>query len=171
MISQKMQDAINAQINREMYSAYLYLSMASWCESHDLPGFANWMVVQAKEELIHSQMMFKFVLDRDGRVLLQPIGGPKTEWDSSVAVFQEVLEHEQSVTRHIHELVDIATGEKDHATANFLQWFVSEQVEEEASARAVLQQVRLVGDAPGGLFLVDRELARRVFTVPAAAAE
>lgn len=169
MLSEKMQDALNAQMNRELYSSYLYLSMAAWCETQDLPGFANWLFIQAKEELLHVEKFYRYIIERDGTVQLRPIDGPRTAWDAPVSVFEETLEHERLVTRHIHELVDLAAGERDHATLNFLQWFVSEQVEEEASAKAVLQKVRLVGAAPGGLFMVDRELAQRVFVAPPAA--
>jgi ferritin len=168
MLSKTMQDALNAQINRELFSSYLYLSMAGWCEAQDLPGFANWMFVQAKEELLHVEKFYRYLIERDGTVELRPIEGPQTSWDSTVDVFAQTLDHERFVTKNIHDLVDLATSERDHATLNFLQWFVAEQVEEEASAKAVLQKVKMIGSAPGGLFMLDRELAARVFTPPAA---
>lgn len=166
MLSERMQKALNAHMNHEIYSSYLYLSMAGWCEDQDLPGFANWFFIQAKEELLHVERFYRHVIGRDGRVLLQPVAGPGTAWESPVAVFTEALDHERGVSKAINGLVDIANEEKDHATNNFLQWFVAEQVEEEASAKEVLQKVKLIAGAPGGLFMIDRELAQRVFTPP-----
>lgn len=168
MISAKMQETLNNQINSEFYSAYLYLSMAAYFKSTNLDGFANWMRVQSQEELIHAMKMYDHVLERDGRVALQPLKGPETEWSSPLAAFQAAYKHEQSVTAMINKLVDMAVQEKDHATNNFLQWFVSEQVEEEASANEVVQKLKLMKDAPGGLFMLDRELGQRVFTMPPA---
>ncbi len=169
MISEKMQDALNTQINKELYSAYLYLSMAAYCESINLKGFANWMTVQVQEELSHARKFFDFVNERGGRVNLQPIDGPPTEWKSTLAVFEHVYEHEQMVTGLINGLVRLAREENDYATEAALQWFVTEQVEEEASAVAVVEQLKLAGDKGGGLFMLDRELGTRVFTPPAAA--
>lgn len=170
MLSDRMQEALNAQLNRELYSSYLYLAMAAWCEDQDLPGFANWLYVQAKEELLHVEKFYQYIQERDGRVLLRPVAGPRTEWDSPVEVFEDTLNHEREVSRFIHDLVDLAGEEKDHPTHNFLQWFVAEQVEEEASAKEVLQKVKLVASAPGGLFMVDRELAQRTLNLPPAGA-
>lgn len=168
MISKKMQDALNGQVNAELYSAYLYLSMESWCKSKNLNGFANWMRVQTQEEMLHVMKIYDFIDERGGRITLKAIDGPPTEWDSPLAVFEAVYEHEQKVSGLINSLVDLAIKEKDHATNTFLQWFVSEQVEEEASADQVVQQLKMIGDAPGGIFLFDRELGQRVFTPPAA---
>jgi ferritin len=170
MLSDKMQKALNGQLNAELYSAYLYLSMSAYFAAEDLPGFANWMRVQTQEELVHALKFFDFVNERGGRVTLGPIEGPPTAWDSAQAAFEHVLAHEQKVTGLINELVTLAAEEKDHATHNFLQWFVAEQVEEESSANAVLQKVKLAGDAGGGVLMVDAELATRVFTPPAAEA-
>jgi ferritin len=170
MLSDKMEKALNGQLNAELYSAYLYLSMAAYFEAAALPGFANWMRVQVQEELLHATKFFDYVNGRDGRVTLAAIDGPPTEWDSPPAAFQHVLAHEQKVTGLIDGLVNLAAAEKDHGTHNFLQWFVGEQVEEESSANAVLQKVKLAGDSGGGMFMVDRELATRVFTPPAAPA-
>jgi len=171
VLSDKMQEALNKQINAELYSSYLYLAMSAYFESTDMPGAANWMRCQAQEELLHAMKFFTFVNERDGRVLLSGVEGPQTEWASPLEVFQHVYQHEQHVTSLINGLATLAQQEGDHATSFFLQWFINEQVEEEASARAVLQQLKLVGDSGHGLFAIDRELATRVFVMPAPATE
>jgi len=167
MLTPRMQDALNKQINAEMYSAYLYLAMSAHFTSTSLPGFANWMKVQAQEEMTHAMKLYDFVNERGGRVALAPIDGPPTEWKSPLATFEAVFAHEQKVTGLINGLVNLAIEEKDHASNIFLQWFVSEQVEEEASADEVVQQLRLMGDAKHGLFMIDRELGQRAFSAPA----
>jgi ferritin len=169
MLSEKMQKALNGQLNAELYSAYLYLSMSAYFESLNLAGFANWMKVQAQEETVHAMKFYAHINERAGRVKLGAVEGPALEWDSPLAAFEAAYAHEQKVTGLINDLVNIANGETDHATEIFLQWFVTEQVEEEASADAVVQQLKLVGDAPGGLFMLDRELGQRVFTPPTTA--
>ena len=169
MLSEKMQKALNDQINAELYSAYLYLSMSAYFESLNLGGFANWMKVQAQEETVHAMKLYAYTNERGGRVKLGAVEAPPWEWDSPLAVFEAAYQHEQKVTGLINDLVKTAKGENDHATEIFLQWFVTEQVEEEASADAVVQQIKLVGDAPGGLFMLDRELGQRVFTPPTTA--
>ncbi len=169
MISNKMEEALNGQVNAEMYSAYLYLSMESYFRSLNLSGFANWMRVQVQEELMHAIKIYDFVNECGGRVTLKAIEGPPTKWESPLAVFEAVYAHEQKVTGLINELVDLAIKEKDHATNTFLQWFVNEQVEEEDSADQVVQKLKMIKNDPGGLFLVDRELGQRVFTPPVAA--
>lgn len=166
MLKPRMQDALNEQINKEYYSAYLYLSMSSYFESVNLSGFAKWMNAQYQEEIQHVLKFFRYIVERGGRVLLQPIEGPPTEWDSPLAAFEAAYGHEVLVTGLINDLVDLAVAEHDHATNNFLQWFIEEQVEEEASTDGVVQQLKLAGDG-GGLFLLDRELGQRVFTPPA----
>jgi len=171
MISKKMEEALNEQVNAEMYSAYLYLSMESYFKSKNMNGFANWMRVQTQEEMAHAMKIYEFIDERGGRIVLKAIEGPPTQWDSPLAVFEVVYEHEQKVTGLINDLVDLAIKEKDHATNSFLQWFVSEQVEEEASADAAIQQLKMVESAPGGMFMLDRELGQRVFTPPAAQGE
>lgn len=171
MISRKMEQALNDQVNAELYSSYLYLSMNSYFESINLPGFANWMKVQAQEELVHAMKIYDFVNERNGRNLLKAIDKPPTEWKSPLNIFEEVLKHEQKVTALINNLVNLSTDEKDHATTSFLQWFINEQVEEEASADAVLQQLKLMENAPGGLFMLDNQLAQRVFTPPPAGSQ
>lgn len=167
MLSEKMQEALNTQINKELYSSYLYLSMAAWCESVNLGGFANWMTIQAREEVTHTEKFFGYLNERGGRVLLQPIEGPPVEWGSVLEVFQQVLEHERLVTGLIHGLVKLARSEDDYATEAFLQWFVSEQVEEEATASGVVEKLKLAGEKGSGLFMLDREMGTRVFTPPA----
>ena len=161
MIDGRMQEALNKHINAELYSSYLYLSMSAYFQSVNLAGFAHWMRVQAREELSHAMKFYDHVLERGGTVALQPVEAPPPRWDSPLAVFEEAYRHEQKVTGLINQLVDDAVQTRDHATNNFLQWFVSEQVEEEASAEAIVQKLRLVGDAPGGLFVLDHELGGR----------
>ena len=168
MLSEKMEAALNEQINAEMYSAYLYLSMASYFQSLSLGGFAAWMRVQAQEEMVHAMKIYDFVNERGGRVILKAVEAPQTEWDSPLAAFEGVYLHEQKVTGLINDLVELALEEHDHATNIFLQWFVTEQVEEEDSANGVVQKIKLMGDARGGLFMLDRELGQRTFNAPAA---
>ena len=171
MLNNDMEKALNAQVNAEMYSAYLYLSMSAYFQSKSLGGFASWMRVQAQEEMVHAMKLYDFINERGGRVILAPIEAPPTEWDSPLATFEAVYEHEQKVTGLINELVELALEKHDHATNIFLQWFVSEQVEEEDSANDVVEKIKLVGDAKGGLFMLDRELGQRVFTPPAETSE
>ncbi len=161
MLSDKMLEELNNQINAELYSSYMYVSMSAYCESIDMGGFATWLRMQAQEEVEHAAKIFGYVVERGGRVLLQPIEGPPTEWDSPLAVFEATYEHERKVTAMIDSLVDLAAEEKDHATSAFLQWFVTEQVEEEASADAIVKKLQMVSDAPGGLFMLNRELGQR----------
>ncbi len=168
MLTDKMEKAINGQINAELYSAYLYLAMAAWFEEQDLPGFAGWMRIQVQEEQFHAMKMFDHVLERGGRIDLGAIEAPPGEWKSPLDVFKATLEHEQKVTGLINDLVYLARGEKDNATEIFLQWFVNEQVEEENSARAIVGQLKLIEGSPQALFLMDRESGQRVFTPPAA---
>jgi ferritin len=156
-----MQEALNRHANAEFYSSYLYLSMSAYFQSVNLAGFAHWMRVQAREELAHGMKFFDHVIERGGRAALQPVEAPPARWDSPLAAFEDAYRHEQKVTGLINQLVDEAVQTRDHATNNFLQWFVSEQVEEEASVDAIVQRLKLVGDAPGGLFMIDHELAER----------
>ena len=163
-MNEKMSNALNEQINAEFYSSYLYVSMASYCKRLNLDGFVRWMEVQALEEVTHAMKFFSFVNERGGRVELKPIAGPPVSWDSPLAVFEGVYEHEVKVTGLIYDLVNLAMELKDHAAVNFLQWFVNEQVEEETSADSIVQKLRLIGSDGGGLYLLDQELGRRVFT-------
>lgn len=171
MISKKMQDALNAQINAELYSAYLYLSMAAHFDAINLKGFANWMRVQEREENFHAMKFFDYVLSRQGKVALAAIDAPPTRWKNPLDVFEAVYEHEQKVTSLINKLATLAQKEDDHATGVLLHWFINEQVEEEANADALVQKLKLIGDNSSGLFLLDQELAARVFTPPAAGAQ
>ena len=171
MISKKMEGALNVQVNAELYSAYLYLSMESYFKSLNLNGFANWMRVQTQEEVSHAMKIYDFINERGGRALLKGIEGPPTKWKSPLAVFETAYAHEQKVTGLINDLVDLAIKEKDHATNSFLQWFVNEQVEEEASADEIVQQLKMMENAPGGMFMLDRELGQRIFAPPAAEGE
>jgi ferritin len=167
MLDEKMQKSLNYQLNRELYSGYLYLAMAAYFEDQDLPGFGNWMRIQAQEELSHGMRLYDYLVQRGGRVLLAEIETPQKEWDSPLAAFEHVYEHEQLVTGLINDLVDLAIELKDHATNNFLQWFVAEQVEEEESASGVLQKVKMTGESGRALYMLDQELAQRVFHPPA----
>lgn len=167
MIKERVLKGLNYQLNAELYSAYLYLSMEAYFESIDLSGFANWMRIQAQEELTHAMKFYDYIAQRGARIVLSSIEEPPSEWQSPQAVFEHVYKHEQKVTGLINSLVDLAMSESDHATTNFLQWFVAEQVEEEESASGVLQRVKLAGDSTGGLFMLDSELGKRVFTPPA----
>jgi len=165
-----MVDAINKQINAELWSAYIYYAMAAWLEDNDLPGMGAWMKAQVQEELFHADKFFSFVTERGGRVVLSPIDDPGKDWESAAAVFEHAYEHEQWVTSNINGLMDLAIELKDHATASFLQWYVDEQVEEEANTSTVAQQLRMV-EGSASLFMLDKELGARVFTPPTAAAE
>ncbi|NLZ16669.1 MAG: ferritin [Desulfobulbaceae bacterium] len=167
-MKEKMLTAFNKQINAEMYSAYLYLSMEAYFQSINLPGFATWMRAQTQEEMMHAMKIYDFVFERGGKVSLEAIDKPASSWDSPLAAFKEVLKHEQHVTSLINDLVDLAIKEKDHASNIFLQWFVTEQVEEEASADAIIQRLKLTKDSGSGLFMIDAQLGQRVFTMPAA---
>jgi ferritin len=166
MLNKKIEEAINNQINAEIYSSYLYYSMAAYFDSLSLKGFSHWMRVQALEELTHVQKFVAFVGDRSGRVLMQPVDGPPTEWGSPLIAFEAVYEHEVKVTGLINKIMDLAQEEKDHASVNFMQWFVGEQVEEEASVDEVVQKLKLVDKTEGGLFLLDQEIDKRTFTLP-----
>ena len=161
MLSDRMEKALNGQVNAELYSSYLYLSMNAYFKSVNLDGFANWMYAQAQEELMHAMKLYDFINQRGGRTLLAAIEAPPDQWDSPLSVFEDTLKHEKKVTGLINGLVDIAMEERDHATQIFLQWFVTEQIEEEESVGNVLEQLKLLGDAKQGLFMMDRELATR----------
>ena len=170
MLSQKLQDAFNEQINKELYSEYLYLSMAAYCYEMDLDGFANFFMVQTQEEHFHAMKMFNFVTDCDGRVILKKIDSPPVEFKSVTELFDKTLEHERFVTKSINALMDIALKENDHASASFLKWYVDEQVEEEATDKKILSKLKLVEGNGYGLLMIDQELATRVYTPPAASA-
>ncbi len=161
MISEKIQEALNKHLNFELYSSYLYLSMSAYFESTNLRGFAHWMRVQAQEELGHAMKFYSFIHERGGRVTLRSVDSPPSQWESPLSAFQDAYAHEKHITAQIYQLVDLATDVRDRATEVFLQWFVTEQVEEEASASEIVEKLKLIGDARGGLFMLDRELAGR----------
>lgn len=160
MIKGTVVKAINEQINMELFSAYLYQSMVSFYEQKSLKGFAHWNRMQVKEELFHAQKFFDYVLSRGGKVVLASIDAPENEWASPLEAFTAAYEHEKKVSASIDAIIDLAKKENDHASEMFLDWYVNEQVEEEANASEVVEQLKLVGDG-GGLFMVDRELAKR----------
>ncbi|MGQ8335149.1 ferritin [Sunxiuqinia sp. A32] len=163
MLKNNVLIALNEQINAEMHSAYLYLSMSAYFEDMGLGGFANWMKVQYKEELSHALKIFDFVNERNGRVTLKPIDGVPTDFDGIIDVFEKTLEHEQKVTGLIDNLMDIAVKASDHATQSFLRWFVDEQVEEEANVNELLDNLKLINGQGNGVFLLNRELQQRTF--------
>ena len=170
MLKDKILKALNAQMNLELSSSYLYLAMAAYFESENLNGFAHWMKLQSGEEYGHAMKIYGYINQRSGRVNLAKIDAPKSEWKGATEIFKETLKHEQSVTKAINDLVDLTIGEKDHATNAFLQWFVTEQVEEEASFGLIVKKLERIGDDGNGLLRLDEELAQRVFTPPAAEA-
>ena len=161
MLNPKTQDALNKQVNAELHSSYLYLSMAAYFESENLGGMAQWMRVQAREELAHAMKLFNFINERNGRVTLTQVEAPKTEWESPLDVFRSAYDHECKITGLIHELVDLAASQKDHAANAFLQWFVTEQVEEEAAALEIVESLKLAGDHGAALLMLDRQLGQR----------
>ncbi|MCF7832028.1 MAG: ferritin [Candidatus Marinimicrobia bacterium] len=166
MISKKMEDQINYQINRELYSEYLYLSMAAYLEDKGLAGMANFMIVQAQEEHFHAMKFFNYLNERGGRVVLDTIEKPPVEFNSPQAVFEESLEHEGLVTGLINKLMDMAIEVNDHAAKSFLNWYVDEQVEEEASFETIIAKLNLVQGKGDGLLMLDKELSTRVFIPP-----
>ena len=161
VLSQTLQDALNEQLKQELYSSYLYLAMAAYCDAKNLPGFAHWMLLQADEERDHAMRFFSFIQDRGGRVALKALPGPPSDFGSPLDVFEQALAHEQEITSMIDQLYQRATAESDHATQVFLQGFISEQVEEERNAGQVVETLRMAGDNGAALLLIDRELARR----------
>lgn len=165
-ISQKLANAINEQINYELYSGFIYLSMATWCEEQNLPGFAHWLEVQYQEEFAHAMRFYRHVVERGGRVVLKAIDAPKTEWSSPLEVFEDAYEHEKKVTARIYKLGDIVDEEKDRAAYGLLQWFYDEQVEEENNTSTIRDQLKRIGDSTQGLFMMDRELGSRPAASP-----
>jgi ferritin len=160
-IKTKVRDALNTQINKELYSSYLYLSMSAWFESKNFKGFSHWMKMQAKEELSHAMKIFDYIFERGGDVKLTEIEAPAVEWKSPLNSFEDAYKHEQEVTRMIENLVDIAREEKDKATESFLKWFIDEQVEEEDSARTIVEQLKMIGESKNGLLMLDSHLSKR----------
>ena len=164
MIKKPVEDSINSQIVKEMYSSNLYLSMSAWFHARNLNGFANWMRVQAQEELAHANKFFDYLVERGGTAIIGAIDAPPIGWKSPLEAFEQTLAHELTVTDSINEMAEVAIKEKDHATQIFLQWFISEQVEEEANASDLVERVRMANDNPSAIFFLDNELKARVFT-------
>ncbi len=160
-MNSKIESAFNEQLNAELFSSYLYLSMAAYFGSQNLKGMAQWMRMQVQEENMHGMKFFDFINERGGKVTLAKIKEPKTEWRSPLDVFEDTCEHEGKITSLINELVDLAIKEKDHAANGFLQWFVTEQVEEEATVQEIRDKLKLIGDNPVALFMIDQELGQR----------
>ena len=166
MITKKVQDAINSQINAEFWSAYLYLSMAQYFHAQGRSGMAHWFEIQFQEEQAHAQILINYLNSRDGRVLLSAIDAVPTEWKSELDAFEEVLKHEQKVTALINDLYYVAESERDYATRARLDWFVTEQVEEEETAREIIDRLKLIGDNGLAMYTLDTELGARTFTTP-----
>lgn len=165
MISDKMQEALNKQVNAEFYSAYMYLAMSAYCNNMGLPGFAHWMRMQYEEESLHVTKMYDYILDQGGTIHLETIEEPPKEYGTPLEVFETTLEHEQFVTGLIHKLMDLAVEERDYATQTFLQWYVTEQVEEESNVNDIVAPLRMVGEDKGGLMMIDQQLTIRVAPV------
>ena len=161
MLNKKIQDAINEQINKELYSAYLYLAMAAYFDANNLPGFAHWMRAQYSEETQHALKFYHYVTERGGRVFVKAIDEPPAEFGSPLKAFEQTLEHEQFVTGLINKLYELALAEKDYATQSLLKWYIDEQVEEEANASYIVETLKLVGEKGNGLIMLDRQLAQR----------
>lgn len=161
MLTPKMQKALNTHLNEELYSSYLYLSMAAYFEAKNLKGFANWMRIQSAEEQMHGMKFFDFILQKGGKVSLLQINAPKIEWKGISEVFADTLKHEQKISSLINKLVEVAMAEKDYAANSFLQWFVTEQVEEEANVEEIIQKIEMIGDNKSGLYMLDNELGAR----------
>lgn len=162
-INKKVEDILNKQVNAELWSAYLYLSMSAWCESKGLKGFANWMRIQFQEETTHALKIYDYVLSRSGEIKLEPIAGVEHNWKSPLHIFEETYKHECLVTSLIANCYEVAVAEKDHATATMLQWFINEQTEEESNALDIIDQLKLVGEKGEGIYHLDKQLATRVF--------
>lgn len=167
-MNKKIEKKINEQINEELFSAYLYLSMAAYCEDRNLPGFANWMQVQFEEEQFHAMKFINYINERGGRVELEAIEKPQVEWKDMIDVFEATLNHEKHITSKINEIMDLAIDERDHATTSFLNWYIDEQVEEEDTADGILQRLKMINGQSNGLLMLDKELGARVFTPPTA---
>ncbi len=163
MLKEKMLTALNEQINAEQYSAFLYLSMSSWFHDKGLPGFANWMYIQYQEELTHANKLFNYVVERGEKPVLKAIDQMPVEWDGIIEIYEATLKHEQLITSLIDNLVDVAIEVRDHATQSFLQWFVDEQVEEEANVTEILDNLKLINGQGNGIFMLDREMRGRAF--------
>ena len=166
MLNEKMEKAFLEQINKELYSEYLYLSMKAYFADLNLQGFVNWMDVQVQEEHAHAMGMFDYVIERGGRIILEAIDKPENNWKSPLDVCRAILKHEQCVTSSINSVADVADQTKDRAASIFLNWYIKEQVEEEANVGGILAQLELIGEDKNGLFALDKELSTRTFVAP-----
>jgi ferritin len=166
MLDPKMEQALNDQVNAELHSAYVYLAMSGYFEDRDLTGCAHWMRVQAQEEIIHAMKIFTYIVDRDGRATTAAIAQPANEFESPLAAFEVAYKHEIYITGRIGKLVNLAREIGDHSSENFLQWYVAEQVEEEAQVKEIIQKFKLAGKEGQGMFLIDREVGTRMFVYP-----
>ncbi len=161
MLKALLETELNQRINDELYSWYLYMAMAAYFESKNLPGFTNWMTLQAGEEMMHAMKNYHYVLERGGTVQFQAIAAVPNDWPSVLAVFEQALAHEEKITAIYNDFMEKAKQEKDHAAQIHIQWFINEQVEEEANAKAVVERLKMAKDSPGGLFMLDQEMAKR----------
>jgi ferritin len=168
-INANVQSALNKQVNAEFWSAYMYLSMSAWFEEQGLKGFANWMRIQFQEETTHALKIFDYITERQGTVTLGPIAAVPTSWSGILEVFEETYQHELKVTEYIYLCLEVAEKEKDRATMSMLQWFVDEQIEEEANVDEIISQLKLIGKDGQAIYHLDKELATRVFVDPTAA--
>ncbi len=166
MLSKKIEKALNEQINREMFSAYLYMAMSSFAESKGMKGIAKWFMVQYHEEMVHSMKIFEYVNAKNGTVILAAIEQPESTFKSMLEMMEKTLAHEQSISKSINDLMDLAISEKDHATKVLLDWYVNEQVEEEKNAAENVQMLKMANDNPSAMYMVDKELGVRTVTVP-----
>lgn len=166
MINEKVGNVLNEQVNKEFYSAYLYLSMSAYFSDLGLLGFANWMRIQAQEESAHASLIYDFLIDRGEKVILKAIDAPKHTWNNPLDVMEEVLEHEMYVTSLINNIVTVAEEVKDRATMSYMNWFIDEQVEEEANAQDIISKLKLIGEDKSALYLLDKDLSVRVFVQP-----
>ncbi|MCG8500102.1 MAG: ferritin [Firmicutes bacterium] len=171
MLSEKLLKDLNTQIKYEFYAAHLYMAMAAYCDSEDLDGFANFFKMQAEEERFHAMKLYDFVNQMDGRIVMQGLDEPNNDFTSMLDAFQKALAHEQHVTKQIYTLMDRASAEKEHATMSLLKWFIDEQVEEEDMFKNLVKKLERIGDDGTGLYMLDGELAQRVFTPPANTAQ
>jgi len=165
-MNEKIESMINDQMNFELYSAYIYMAMAAYCESIDLTGFSHWFKVQTQEEMYHAIKMYTYLVERGGRPFFTKIDAPEKEWPGVKAAFEKALEHEKIVTSRINKIKTAANEDNDHATSSFYNWFVDEQVEEEANVTSVIKKLNLINQSGNGLFMMDKEMAARVFTTP-----
>jgi ferritin len=166
MIKENIEKLINDQINFEIYSAYIYRAMGAYCDSIDLSGFASWFKVQAKEEEVHGEKFYNYVVERGGRPFFTEIPAPQKDWDSLISTFEDAYKHEQIVTERINKIMTLSLNETDHATCSFLNWFVDEQVEEESTFDSIIKQLKLIDGSGHGLFMMDKEMKTRAFVAP-----